>query len=519
MKTPDLWLIRFVYLIGFIVLTSCEMQQARAISSSLCWRSLEPDTGKQDIGLAKTEPMLASGGPDEAWMAWEEDGTKILRWTQKGWSRMPAPVRHGVEMMRYPVISMTPSAAPILTTSANGKDGVSALHVARWKKDAWQWLGAPLLSSYEPFTHAHEARIAFGHDSQPIVAWSEERHVMLAGLFVSQWDGNSWQRLGSLKPEGEEYYLSPTIYVDTADRIWLGWREGRNGKRLRVARWDGSSWHDIGRSTLQNISEDGGMLDEPSLAVDSKGNAWLLWLLSKRTGGSSLILARWAGTGWEKVAVPRAPDGKDATVWSAQMILPGDLPIIAWSQADATDNHRLFIAELTANNQWQLLITGLHLAEGVSDVTDVRLAPGDARSFFVSWDEAGKDSRRTRLIWAYPCGDGETPCTPPKSIVERDTWPKTVNEAAMQIARELDDESKNRLRKVTKDDLIQYHLSWGMGIRNSLGLLRGNDELLKSCGNGKRVHPDNCSTIIMEAVWDIVRISAPNHPPTTSRQK
>ena len=199
------------------------------------------------------------------------------------------------------------------------------------------------------------------------------------------------------------------------------------------------------------------------------------------------------------------------------MILRADLPIIAWSQADATDNHRLFAAEWAEGDKWTPLLTGLHIVEGVSNINDVRLAIGDARSFFVSWDEDGKDAHRTRLVQAYPCGAGETPVAPPKSFVERDTWPTTVEEAARLIASELDEDSRRRLRLTQKKDLIQYHHGWGTGIRNSLGLWRENEKLLKSCGNGKSVHPDDCSTIIIEAVWALLQ-APPSNPALPKQQ-
>lgn len=517
MKYLNRTLKTLLFLMCLAAFSACHRQQAVALSSPLCWRSLEPNTGAQDTRFATTEPTLVTNGPEESWLAWEEEKPRILRWAQKRWSNISIPDRAGAEMMRYPVLAMSPSGTPILAVSANDNNGSSALHIARWQ-GTWQWLGEPLQTSSEPFTHAHEARIAFGSDAQPIVVWSEERHVQLAGLFVARWNGATWQRLGGLTPEGEEYYLSPTMFVDAENHIWLCWREGRYGKRLRVARWDDSSWQEVGRASLQNISEDGGMLTEPSLVVDNKGQAWLLWLSLKKAGGAALFLARWNGTEWKTVAVPRIPEGKKETVWSAKMMLREGVPLIAWSQADSTENHHLFVAEWSAGDQWKLQLTGLHVAEGVSDVNDVNLAPGDTRSFFVSWDEAGKDSRRTRLIQAYSCETGEESVAPPKSIIERETWPKSVNEAAKKIVSELDDESKIRLQKTRKEDLTQYHLSWGMGIRNSLGLWKGNEELLNSCGNGKTIHPDNCSTVIMEAVWDILQASSANLPQAKDRQ-
>jgi hypothetical protein len=134
-------------------------------------------------------------------------------------------------------------------------------------------------------------------------------------------------------------------------------------------------------------------------------------------------------------------------------------------------------------------------------------SPRTASSFFVSWDEGGKDDRRTRLVQAYACAHGETPAAPPKSEVERDTWPTTVDEAARRIFVELDAKSKERLHSTGKRDLISYLDGWGTGIRNAFGLWRGNEKLLASCGHGKRAGPEECSMVIMEAVWTLVQTS------------
>jgi hypothetical protein len=174
----------------------------------------------------------------------------------------------------------------------------------------------------------------------------------------------------------------------------------------------------------------------------------------------------------------------------------------------------VFLAEWAAADRWITRLSGLHLVEGVSNVRDVRLVAGDRDTFFVSWDEPGNDWRRTRLVHAYPCAPGETPAAPPKSTVERDTWPTTVDEAARRIVAALDNESKARLRALSDDQLIQYHFSLGMGIRNSYGLWRGNDKLLESCGHGDgaKVDPDACSGIIIEAVWRLLHASNSETP-------
>ena len=65
------------------------------------------------------------------------------------------------------------------------------------------------------------------------------------------------------------------------------------------------------------------------------------------------------------------------------------------------------------------------------------------------------------------------------------------------------------MRTTPKDQLIQYHSDWGMGIRNSLGLWRGNEKLLESCGKGKKVQADECSMVIIEAVWTLLQAPEP----------
>ena len=247
------------------------------------------------------------------------------------------------------------------------------------------------------------------------------------------------------------------------------------------------------------------MAREVSLATGANGQVWVLRLAGNPGNGATFAMARWDGSKWSEVAPPRATEGKAPRVWSASMILRNDAPIVAWSQAGVTDNHHLFVSEWAGGDQWNALLSGLHLVEGVSDVNDVKLASGDGRTLFVSWDEAGKDKLSTRVVRAYTCAAGETPASPPTSTVERDTWPTTVSEAARQIAAALDNESRNRVRTTKKEQLIQYHHGWGTGIRNSLGLWRGNDELLESCGNGTKVHPDSCSMVIIEAVWALLQ--------------
>lgn len=81
---------------------------------------------------------------------------------------------------------------------------------------------------------------------------------------------------------------------------------------------------------------------------------------------------------------------------------------------------------------------------------------------------------------------------------EKKTWPKTVDEAVTRILSTMPAEDRKTVRETPKDKLIMFHHGWGTGIRNSFGLWRGNEALMKDC---KADHPDDASMVIIEAVW------------------
>ena len=56
--------------------------------------------------------------------------------------------------------------------------------------------------------------------------------------------------------------------------------------------------------------------------------------------------------------------------------------------------------------------------------------------------------------------------------------------------------------------MIQFHLGWGMRLRNEFHLWDEDSELLKTCAARKRakwIHPDDASMMIIGAVWDKVQ--------------
>ena len=81
--------------------------------------------------------------------------------------------------------------------------------------------------------------------------------------------------------------------------------------------------------------------------------------------------------------------------------------------------------------------------------------------------------------------------------------PRNVTRAVDRIVRDMYPQLKEKLLQTKREDLAQFQVGWGTGIRNSLCLTAGNnDPLIRSACDGELCHPDEASMVIMESVWD-----------------
>jgi hypothetical protein len=84
--------------------------------------------------------------------------------------------------------------------------------------------------------------------------------------------------------------------------------------------------------------------------------------------------------------------------------------------------------------------------------------------------------------------------------------PKTVDEAVTLLKSQLTPADREYILRTPREHVqAQLHMSLGLRIRNGFGLWGGNQQLMKSCGV---THPDSCSGIIIDKLWDAVRADA-----------
>lgn len=96
------------------------------------------------------------------------------------------------------------------------------------------------------------------------------------------------------------------------------------------------------------------------------------------------------------------------------------------------------------------------------------------------------------------------------SAVESLTWPRTLEQAVASIVESANPDDMVKVRATKREDLIQYHMGWGTGIRNDLGLWRGNHALLRAACGEAACHPDDASMKIIEAVWRHLQQHSPS---------
>ena len=76
--------------------------------------------------------------------------------------------------------------------------------------------------------------------------------------------------------------------------------------------------------------------------------------------------------------------------------------------------------------------------------------------------------------------------------------PDTIDKAIDILLVVLTEDQKSQIKNTKKGDLIKYHLSLGMWIRNNFGLWHNNIRLLNELGGG---HPDDASFVLIKKLW------------------
>ena len=101
----------------------------------------------------------------------------------------------------------------------------------------------------------------------------------------------------------------------------------------------------------------------------------------------------------------------------------------------------------------------------------------------------------------------------------RSPWPQTVNAAAERIISIMNEKEKKTVTSLPEGMLQKLRFSLGRYINNELGLLEGNDALIKACAISEHGNfeshfflndADSASNVILEAIWNRLNIITPD---------
>ncbi|NTV05964.1 MAG: hypothetical protein HGA59_05580 [Chlorobiaceae bacterium] len=101
----------------------------------------------------------------------------------------------------------------------------------------------------------------------------------------------------------------------------------------------------------------------------------------------------------------------------------------------------------------------------------------------------------------------------------RSPWPQTINGAAERIIAIMNDTEKKKVQSIPESKLQKLHFGLGKYVRNELGLLEGNDVLIKACAisrygsfEGLFFHDDadSASRVILEEIWNRLNTITPD---------
>ncbi|AKU91761.1 Ig-like domain-containing protein [Vulgatibacter incomptus] len=282
-------------------------------------------------GFGSTITARSGGRPIVAWTerVGRASSTGVVRmrqWSGSSWTPMPEPT--GARSFE-PVLASTSDHRPVVAwTERSDQIGLgSQLYVSTWDGSSWQPLGDSSLN-IDPGFDAKEPALALDDSDRPVVAWRQQVNGSPSGfgdthVFVKRWTGSEWEQLGTSALATDGSSISVSVAVDAEGSPVVAWSQGG----LQVRRWDGEAWVPVGSGpSAPNASL-------PKLVTDPAGGLVLAWIESG-TGWTSLIQARrWNGSEWNLLG--DGPVNVAGRSWIGTLSLaldPAGKPILAWGE-------------------------------------------------------------------------------------------------------------------------------------------------------------------------------------------
>ena len=180
------------------------------------------------------------------------------------------------------------------------------------------------------------------------------------------WNAN-WSPLGGAMTGQNPYRVQSvmsSLAVDSASHPVVAWVQTGQGVKgegasLYVRRWSGSGWQSVGRG-LKAVAGESNPPASPSLVLDRAGNPVVAWSEGDGVGSSHLFVCRWDGNTWRSLGGALSARSGTTVARLPSLRFWGDAPVIAWSEAGASDVAASVYVRRWDGNAWQAVGDGLN---------------------------------------------------------------------------------------------------------------------------------------------------------------
>ena len=188
------------------------------------------------------------------------------------------------------------------------------------------------------------------------MAWVEGRSVWLRRYRGGRWEGLGGSDQGRGLSGEAALVDQPSLALDGKGQPFVAWCHDR---RIFLRFFSGGRWLE-----LDGSASGGGLSGElrgecrPSVALDSSGHPWVAWARYRQgqNHGGDLLLRRWDGSRWREVGgTPLATGFAPQFAQDVNVALTGDdRPVLAWLEREGPRTNRFWVMVVTWNGErWQ----------------------------------------------------------------------------------------------------------------------------------------------------------------------
>ncbi|GGJ39185.1 hypothetical protein [Deinococcus roseus] len=238
-------------------------------------------------------PSIVQDGTDSFLVTWSEsDDVFVKQWNGSTWVQLGTELDvDATQTADFPKITIDSTGQPVVAwTEVDATENTYQVYVKQWDGAAWNQLGGTL--NLDVTHDASEAVITHDSTGNPVVGWIEETSSGIYQLFVKQWDGTSWNQVGTGAVNAGSDATTPYIVSDASNHLTVAWSENTD---VYVSQWDGTSWNALG-TTLDMDPANLAVL--PSVGLKPGGLPVVSWVEFSGAGVPQVVASVWNGTAW-----------------------------------------------------------------------------------------------------------------------------------------------------------------------------------------------------------------------------